>query len=287
MKIFLIALAALSIGLTVQAQQKQKKSGAIQFDSTFDPAAAMEANGIKLTDQMLARIPKSSKSNFELLFNATNASYMRADEFEDSNGDGGGASGAGMMRFGGMGANSNREYYYGFADNILTEVFELNDTTYFLQSKLGSVPQFTMGNNQNNPPKIEVVKSDDTKKILGLNCNKAIIKTTRRIKFLNEDKEIIDKTSIWYTNELGFNFSPNPSLWTEGAVLAIEGRGINIVAKNIEYRSVSSKDVNLPKKGMPITLEEYRAKMENMRKKMRGNRTSTAGAGQVRMMQTN
>jgi len=90
---------------------------------------------------------------------------------------------------------------------------------------------------------------------------------------------------LWYTTELGFDFSPNPALWTEGAVLAIEGKGNNVVAKSIEYRNVSSKDVTLPKKGTVITQEDFRAKMEQMRKQMRGNRAG--GNGQMRTITIN
>jgi hypothetical protein len=120
----------------IQLQAQPKKSGAIQFESTFDPAAMAAANGIKLTDQMLARMPKSSVTAFELLFTATNASYMAVEETEDSNNSGGGG-----MRFGGFGGNNNREYYYSFADHKLTQVFDMNDTTYFMDAQLGKAAQ--------------------------------------------------------------------------------------------------------------------------------------------------
>ena len=64
MKKILIAFVGLfTLTLTAQAQ---KKSGAIQFETTIDPAAMAAANGIKLSDEMIARMPKSSKLNFEL-----------------------------------------------------------------------------------------------------------------------------------------------------------------------------------------------------------------------------
>jgi len=265
----------------IQLQAQPTKTGAIQFESTFDPAAMAAANGIKLTDQMLARMPKSSVTSFELLFNLTNASYMPVEETEDSNNSGGG----GGMRFGGFGGNNNREYFYSFADHKLTQVFDMNDTTFFMAAQLGKATQMNFAPAAVTPPVVEYVKSEETKKILGYTCNKVTIKTTSKRKILDEEREIVDQTNLWYTKELGFDFSPNPALWTEGAVLAIEGKGNNVLAKSIEYRNVSNKDVNLPKKGTVITPDDFRAKMEQMRKQMRGNRPG--GTGQVRAITIN
>jgi hypothetical protein len=255
----------------VDAQQK-KQSGAIQFQSTFDPAAMAAASGMKIPEEMLARMPKSSTTDFELLFNATNASYTRVEEIEDSNSGAGGGPG---MRFGGFGGTSH-DLYFDFLDHKMTEVFDMNDTTFFLQAKLGesSMPAMRMGPNAAaaEPPVRTVTKSDETRKILGFNCNKVVIKTVTKRRIQDEDREITDETAIWYTKELGFDFSPNPSLWTEGAVLAIEGKGTNVVAKSIEYRNVNNKDVNLPKKGVVITPEEYKVKLEARMKQMRNNR---------------
>jgi len=277
-QLFFAAIGLLIFSSQVTAQPK--KSGAIQFESSFDPAAMATANGIKLTDEMIARMPKSSVNSFELMFNLTNASYMKVEDIDDSNNSGGGAGG---MRFGGFG--TNRDYYYSFPDHKLTEVFDMSDTTYFLQSKLGESVQNGFGNAQ-TPPVVEYIKSDETKKILGFNCKKVTVKTTVKRKIMDEEKELTDQTNLWYTDELGFDFSPNPALWTEGAVLAIEGKGTNILAKSIEYRNVSAKDVNLPKKGVVITPDEYKAKMEQRMKQMRGNRNGNR-TGQIRNMSIN
>lgn len=297
-KIFVTVIGLLTLTIAAQAQ---KKSGAIQFESTMDPAAIASANGIQLSDEMKARMPKAVKTNFELLFNNTNASYMPVEETEDSNGGGGGGMGRMMMRFGGAGGA--REYYYTFADQKLVEVFDVSDTTYVMPGKLAvalPVQAMNMGNrNQNNgpttngntttisavqflpgPPTLEVVKTDETKKIIGLNCNKVIVKSIRKAKVLGEDKDVIDETALWYTNDLGFNFSPDPNFWTEGTVLAIENKGKTTAAKSIEYRNVSAKDVTAPKKALPITAEQYKAKMEAMMKRFTGG--GRPGGGQAR-----
>jgi len=280
MKTFFLASICI-LGLAAQSQAQPKKSGAIQFESTFDPAAMAAANGIKLSDQVLARMPKNSVSNFELLFNLTNASYTPVEDAEDSNSSAG-AQGGGF-RFGGFGG-ANKDYFYNFAEHSLSEVFDLNDTTFVMKDKLGELSQQGMGMQQ-LAPVAEYLKSDETKTILGLPCHKVTVKTTIKRKIQEEEKVITDETILWYTHDLGFDFSPNPGLWTEGAVLAIEGKGTHVYAKSIEFRKVSDKDVSLPKKVVPITQEAYRAKMETRRKQFRGNR---AGAGgQVRTITIN
>lgn len=276
-----ICIAFVGIILTLNASA-QKKSGAIQFETTVDPVAIAEASGMQISEEMKARMPKAVKTNFELLFNTTNASYMPVEETEDSNGGGGGGMGRMMMRFGGAGGA--REYFYTFTDQKLVEVFDLNDTTYVMESSLklaSNAPTMSMGNRQANanssaveflpgPPTLEVVKTDETKKILDLNCKKVIVKSIRKAKILGVEKDIVDETALWYTTELGFNFSPNPNMWTEGAVLAVENKGNSIFARSIEYRGVSNKDVVAPKKALPITAEQYKGKMEAMMKRFTG-----------------
>jgi GLPGLI family protein len=298
-RIVIAFLGLFALTLSVQAQ---KKSGAIQFETTIDPAAMLSASGRQVTEEMKARMPKAVKTNFELLFNATNASYMPVEDFEDSNGGGGGGMSR-MMRF----AGAQREYYYSFADQKLLEVFDLQDTTYVMPGKLQlAVPNemnFTNRTGSNGtttttqggttttttnavvflpePPTIEVVKTDETKKILNLTCNKAIVKIIRKAKVLGEDKNIIDESAVWYTNELGFNFSPNPNFWVEGTVLAIENKANNIMAKSIEFRNVSAKDVTAPKKALAITPEQYKAKIEVMMKRFQGGGRQSGAPARV------
>ncbi len=289
-KIFIAFLSVLALAVNVQAQ---KKSGAIQFESVIDPIAAAEASGRQISDEMKARMPKSIKANYELLYNASNASFMPVTETEDSNTGGGGGGRPGGMRFGfgGFGGGGNREYYYTFADQKVVEVFDMMDTTYVMPTKLtlSSINQFGNGgrnNNQNNnavqfldvPPTVEIVKTDETKKIVNLDCKKVIIRTTRKAKVLGMDKDVVDETILWYTNDLGFNFSPMPNLWTEGAVLAIEIKGGGTIAKSIEYRNVSNKDVAAPKKATAITPEQYQAKQAAMMARFRNNNNNRQGA---------
>jgi len=288
--IFIAFLSVFTFTINLQAQ---KKSGAIQFETIIDPIAVAEASGRQIPEQMKARMPKSIKTNYELLYNATNASYMPVTEAEDSN-SGGGPGGGMRFGFGGMGGG-NKEYYYTFADQKVVEVFDLMDTTYVMPTKLAlaSINQFGnnggRNSNQNNnavqfldvPPVVDIIKSDETKKIVNLDCKKVTIRTTRKAKVLDMDKDVVDETVLWYTNDLGFNFSPMPNLWTEGAVLAIEIKGGGTTAKSIECRGVSNKDVTAPKKATAITPEQYQAKQAAMMARFRNNSNRQGAAGRA------
>ncbi|RZK48651.1 MAG: hypothetical protein EOO99_09010 [Pedobacter sp.] len=321
-RILIAALGLFCFTLTATAQKKT--SGAIQYEMRIDPVAAASANGMPLSDEMRARMPKEIKSQFELLFNATNASYMPVVEFEDSNSGGGGGMGGpggggqggnrmgnmgGMMRgMGGMGMagfNTNREYFYSFADKKVYEVFDMNDTTLAVQTKLqlaspmqnmpnqmggGQGGQRPGQNNQNQnapqqsavqflpgPPTIEHEKTNETKTILGFNCHKVIVKSIRKALILGVENDVVDETTIWYTNDLGFDFSPNTYMWTEGTVLALENKGITVRATSIEYRNVSARDVTIPKKAKVLTQEEYQKRQEAMRARMMNNPNRQGG----------
>lgn len=293
-KIFVAFLSAMAFAVSVQAQ---KKSGAIQYQTSIDPVAMAEASGFPINEEMKARMPRSIKANYELLYNATNASFMPVVETEDSNSGGGQPNmGRMMMRFGGFGGG-NKEYYYTFADQKVAEVFDLMDTTYVMPTKLAvnvvypSMGRLSGNGNQNQttsavqflnvPPTVEVIKSDETKKIVNLNCNKVTIKTTRKATVLGMEKDITDETVLWYTNDLGFSFSPDPNLWTEGTVLAIEKKGGGMLATSIEYRGVSAKDVTAPKKAIAITPEQYQAKQAAMMARFRNNGNRQGGAMRV------
>ncbi|MBY0244703.1 MAG: hypothetical protein K2Q03_04535 [Sphingobacteriaceae bacterium] len=269
-KTILVALAALFASSNLQAQ---KKSGAIQFETVTDFAAVATASGMKLSEEMLARMPKNATTNFELLFNPTHASYMKVEELEDSNTSNSGGMARMMMRFG---AGSNSDYFFNLETKTLTDVFELNDTTYAMEKKLKlfiSAP-ITMAKEgavkyAAEPPLVEAIKTEETKKILGFDCHKVIVKSTRKAMVLDMEKEITDETILWYTNDLGFDFSPNPNMWTEGAVLEISGRGNFTQAKSIEYRKISKSDVTAPKDVTAITEEAYKAKMDARMKKIK------------------
>jgi GLPGLI family protein len=266
-RIFIILLGLAGFFFQVQAQSQ--KSGVIQFESTFDPAALTLANGIRLSEEATARIPKPSVTSFELLFNQAQASYKQAAN-PDLNKNRSGNS----IRYGGLGVfggGISKDYYYSFEDHKLTQAFELNDTLLLMEDKLGMPP--VAGVSGSHPvPLIEYIQTDNAKEILGFNCHQVIVKITVRRKIQGIEREITDQVILWYTHELGFDFSPNPVLWTEGAVLAIEGKGARIEAKNIQYKEVNARDLDLPEKGIKISQQQLRAKIDLRVKQIRLSR---------------
>lgn len=266
-RIFVVMLGLSAFYARVQAQPE--KSGVIQFESTFDPAALTAANGIKLSEAATARIPKRSVTGFELLFNQAKASYKQsANSNLTKNGPGN------SIRYGGLGifgGGAIKDYYYSFEDHKLIQAFELNDTLLLMEDKLG-MPPVMAGDTTHPAPLIEYVKSDKIKDILGFNCHQVIVKTTIKRKIQGVEREITNQVILWYTHELGFDFSPNPVLWTEGAVLAIEGKGTNIEAKSIQYKAVNVQDLDLPEKAIMISQDQLRAKIDFRVKQIRLSR---------------
>ncbi len=278
------AISALALVAFNASAQTKKTSGAIEFATTVDPSAMIASSGVTLSPEMSARIPSKSTISYELLFTPTQASYMGVEETEDSNGGGnGGGFGRMMMRFGGGG---NKQYFYNLAEKKFIEVVDLSDTTYYMDNELKLSPMSFAGRSgfrgrrdtgavqAPQPPKIEVIKTDSTKEIIGFICKQVIIKSTRKMDVLGVQRDITDETQLWYTDELGFDFSPNPEMWTEGAVLAIIGKGSSTIAKSVDYRHVAASDVTAPKKATLITQADYEAKqrvmMQNMRNRFGG-----------------
>lgn len=276
-KVLLAGIASLFALSVTSVSGQDKKSGAIQFETTIDPAMMAEANGMTLTPEMMARMKKVTVP-YELLFNATHASYMKVEEMEDSNMESRGiGQGARMMGA----AGGNRDYFYDLATGKLTAVFDMADTTYFMDVQLGKVAAgMRMGNRGViGEPVVEIIPSAETRTIVGFPCKKVTIKTTTKRKIREEEKEIVEQAVVWYTDALGFKFSPEPAIWTEGAVLAIERKGNTTFAKSIEMRKVNARDVMLPKKGTVITAEAFQQRMENMMKAMRERQGNRAGNG--------
>ncbi|KIO75122.1 hypothetical protein TH53_22575 [Pedobacter lusitanus] len=243
---------------SVQVYAQNGKSGIIKFESTFDPAALTAANGIKLSNEAAARMPGSSITSFELLFNPDKGIYRQVAEPNKNKHTH--YSGSGFF-----GAGPSRHYYYNFENHHLLQAFVLNDTLFLVEDKLGILP--VPGDSVNHPaPVIEYTKSDEIKQILGFNCHQVTASIKLKHKIQGVEKEITDQFILWYTNEPGFDFSPNPVLWTEGVVLAIEGKGTRTEAKSMHYQDVNPKELDLPANRIIINQEQLRSKIDLRRK---------------------
>ena len=114
----------------------------------------------------------------------------------------------------------------------------------------------------------DFVVDKKTKKILGYNCQKAVLKTKD------------DTYTIWYTTEMGFSYSPTavsgnqmrgmrqgrnspvkmpeiPVIFIEnGVILSIEGTDLGYQAKNISKDTAPEAEMALPKDARKVTDEE-------------------------------
>lgn len=269
------AVILLCTGLSSYVFSQQKTSGVIYYDQVIDlkaMAAQFQQNAANAGNQaqgqqrimmfggaMGANMPEKITNKFEIAFNPTGAKFQKSVIEENSvpeGGEGGGtasAMGAMMTRFGG---GSDREIYFNGTDKV-TESFEMNGEQLLMENPLGTQSK-------------EAEKVEETRKIAGLNCKKAVV-TGRNGQ----------KTTIWYTTELPFKASPMPALWTEGVVLGLETDRMKYLATNIEYSKVKDSEVAVPKKGRMITQEEYQQKMEEQRSRFR----NMGGGQQIRIQQ--
>ncbi|MCJ8209701.1 GLPGLI family protein [Mucilaginibacter sp. RS28] len=228
---------ALLVLFTSNALQAQDKTSGVIYYKQVSQLRIKAAPGqsATATNGSGFTMPDKMTTEFELVFNANGARYQKYDGGDVSNGLPGG------VRIMSMG--SNRKVYYNFSENKILEYIPLDGENYLMESKLGSAAD-------------TVEKTDQTKTIIGFNCKKAIIKNKTGV------------TELWYTNDLKFNASPLLPYWTEGVVLAVNNNRNTVEATSIEYYKVKDKELALPKDAKPITAEAYKAKQEELMKKM-------------------
>ncbi|WP_165798397.1 GLPGLI family protein [Chitinophaga costaii] len=100
--------------------------------------------------------------------------------------------------------------------------------------------------------------STKTKKIAGYNCKKAIVKQRN------------ENYTVWYTTELGINYSPvNGLLPGNGVVLSAESDKRSFVATKVSLKPVEDSTIALPAGAEKITDEEMREKRHTAMEKMR------------------
>ncbi len=230
---------------------QQKTSGVIYYDQVIDVKGSVAQLGteggpqINVSSQQRTMImnaigsgnvPDKITNKFEIVFNPNGAKFQKTiDEDAPS-----GTAGMMMMRFGG----GDRDVFFTNTDKI-TESFEMSGEEFLLETQLGTQSK-------------EVEKSEETRKIIGFDCKKAIV-TGRNGS----------KTTLWYTTDLAFKASPMAAFWTDGVVLAIENERMKYTATSIEYTKIKDSEITLPKNAKMITQEEYQKKMEEMRSRFR------------------
>lgn len=267
------AVILLCTGLSTYVFSQQKSAGVIYYDQVIDLKAMMaqaqqaaasagtQAGGQQRTMMFGGaggNMPDKITNKYEIAFNPTGAKFQKSVIDENSAPEGGGGSVAGMMmRFGGGG---DREIFFNGTDKV-TESFELNGEDVLMENPLGSTAA-------------SAEKVEETRKIAGIDCKKAVITAKNG-----------QKTTIWYSTDLPFKASPMPAMWTEGVVLGIESDRMKYFATSIEYSKVKDSEVALPKKGRMITQDEYQQKMQEMRSRFRNMGGGAGGQREIRIQQ--
>lgn len=232
------------IAATSVARAQQKTSGVIYFDQEINTQAMQVTTNGGETAGFHA--PDKIVNKFELVFNPTAAKFQKSIVDDATSGA---PAGGMVMRIGGAG----RDLFFKAGADTVTESFEINGEELLLKTKLG----YASAN---------VEKTNETQKIAGFTCKKAIITGAEN-----------QKTTLWYTSELNFNASPIVALWTEGVVLGIENNRMKFMATTVNYMKIKDAEVAMPKKGTLITQEEYKKKMDEFRKLIQGGAPGPGG----------
>ena len=250
-----LVLVTFCLVFTSYVFAQQKTSGVIYYTQVIDTRAMRQ--GAEGQQQRAARpsgftMPDKITNKMEIIYNANGAKLQRSEAEEDISQAGNAEGSMRMTRFGG---NADREVFFHPGGKKVTESFEMNDEPFLLEKQLGS-------------NSADAVKSDETRKIAGFDCKKAVIK----------DKNG-SETTVWYTSDLGFSASPVPALWTEGVVLGVENQRMNFFATEIEYIRIKDSELALPKKAKLLTEEKYAAKQAEFRKRMQEQFRNRGGNG--------
>ncbi len=228
-KILILSSCLLSI-LSVFGQNTE---GVITFEEKMNLHRRIQ------NEEMKARIPEFRSSNMQLVFRGDECIYKAIEEEEDEQANAGG--GGGGFRF----RRPNVEIYRNYATNKRIEQREMGDKKYLIETDMKQ-PAWKLGT--------------ETKKVMGYECTQATLSDTAR------KQDIV----AWFTMDLPLaagpqNFGSLPGMILESDINQGE---IVLSAKKIEMKKVKDNAIKAPSKGDKVTEEEFRAKMEEMRKKM-------------------
>lgn len=111
----------------------------------------------------------------------------------------------------------------------------------------------------------EIIKTDETKKILDYNCKKAIVK-------IQKGDELLEMP-IWYTSDIKMDVK-NPNDQFEGKIdglpleysTTMNGMNIHINVEKVEFTKIDNSTFNIPADYERMTMEEFQTKMSNFGK---------------------
>ncbi len=212
-----ITAFALITGLSLSGQTK--KEGIIEYEQVIDLHASLS----KDQEAYKAFIPKTSASTVQVFFkdNAYKVEYL---PLETKSKDGS--------------SKVSVQFTSGGGDRLVDK----DKKIVYSYHKSGDKNYYT-----EEPIKKETVVIDKktTKKILNYACYKATITASD-----NESYE------IWFTSDPGVQANPMFDGVTEGLVLEIRNKKINLLAKKIEFKKTEGKKYTVPLSFKKISAEQ-------------------------------
>lgn len=215
-------------------------------------------------EQFKAMVPEFQSSKVELLFNNTQSFFhpLPAEE-EDEMPQPGGEGGRRMMRFGGMDAETFRDY----DKEQIVESRELGPKKYIIEDTL-------------KPLKWKL--EEDTMTIMGFLCHKATTTQAMRIggrRFIpggdtaNRQAPQPPKEQpvvAWYTEAIESPAGPENYFGLPGLILKTDFNNGSVVFTALNIDTKAKPTVTAPTNGKKITRAEFRKMMEDQMRSMGG-----------------
>lgn len=254
MKRAIIVFAAL---LTIAGAKAQMKEGTIVYEQKINMHRNMD-------EQMKAFMPEFRTSKHQLVFANNNSMYKPIPEDERPTEGGGGP----VFRFGG----GNTEQFLDFNTSRVVESRDFFGKTFLVIDTIKSKPW-----------KI----TEETKKILGHTCRKAILKTSgqrvMRMTFSTSqgNGDTTKKTSdnntpqkeieviAWFADDILAPVGPDNYFQLPGAILELDVDNAQMVYTALEVKEKANlKELKEPKKGKIVTRAEYLKEVQEGMKNM-------------------
>jgi GLPGLI family protein len=228
MKKTVIAIAALMVTLSSQAQVKE---GKVIYERKLNMHKRLGPEN----ESMKNIIPEFNTSKMQLFFTADASLFKAIPEAEDVRETAGEQGERVVMRFNGGGDNEN---YKNYTTQKMIELRELGPKKYIIEDSLR---------------KQSWKLSDETKTIKNYTCKKATTKNSQ-----NQD------VVAWYAEDISTPSGPEGFGGLPGLILEmdIDNAGIVFTALEITTSEADARMVKAPTNGKKITREEYQKMMQ-------------------------
>lgn len=259
-------MAALSIG-TATAQVKE---GTVVYERKINMYKRIA------DEQMRAYMPEFRTSKHMLLFSDSTSIYKAVPEDEMPEPSEGGAAGAPRVMFK-MGGGDADELYKNFAISKSITQTELGAKTYIIEDSIRQ-QQWKL--------------TDETKKIAGYNCRKAVTKQKQRLGVMkttitdghskttdsSRSGAGVQMTEVevvaWYAEDLLSPVGPENNGGLPGVILQLDINKGETVFTALEVKNaVNKKELKEPSKGKKVTREAF----TKMQMEMMGNMQGSGG----------